>query len=77
MRETQLVAKVVAGRWHALRGEARGTFLRGYLNRQTVVETTDDSYQTDKLGLWTKAGSVTCFDVIETQAPRGSKEHTA
>ncbi len=61
-------AKVVAGQWQELRVEARGTSLHGYLNGQPVVETTDDSYRTGKVGLWTKADSVTCFDDVETQA---------
>jgi hypothetical protein len=61
-------ATVAAGRWQSLRAEAVGNRLRGYLNEQLVLETTDDTYQAGKVGLWTKADSVTCFDDVEARA---------
>ena len=67
MREAS--ATVPSGRWQALRVEAVGSRLRGYLNDQLVVETTDDTYRAGKVGLWTKADSQTCFDDVEARAP--------
>lgn len=38
--------------------------LRGFLNGQPVVEATDATYKAGRIGLWTKADSVTCFDDV-------------
>ncbi len=63
-------AKVASGQWQELRLEASGDRLRGLLNGQPVVEATDASYKAGRVGLWTKADSVTCFDdaVIQPRA---------
>jgi len=61
-------AKVPSGQWQELRVEATGNQFRGYLNDQMVVETTDDAYKAGKVGLWTKADSVTCFDNVKISA---------
>jgi len=55
-------AKVTAGQWQELRVEASGDRLRGFLGGQLVVEATDATYKAGRVGLWTKADSVTCFD---------------
>lgn len=55
-------ARVVAGRWHELLAEARGKHLRGFLDGRPVVEADDGTFKAGKVGLWTKADSVTCFD---------------
>ena len=57
-------AKVVSGQWQELRLEASGSRLRGFLNGQSVVEATDASYKAGRVGLWTKADSLTCFDDV-------------
>lgn len=54
--------KAVAGQWQELKVEATGDRLRGFLNGALVVETTDTTYKAGRVGLWTKADSVTCFD---------------
>ncbi len=56
--------KVVPGQWQELRVEAIGNHISGFLNGQLVVEATDDTYKAGKVGLWTKADSVTCFDDV-------------
>lgn len=61
-------AKVVSGKWQELRVEATGNRIRGFLNGQLVVEATDDTYKAGKVGLWTKADSVTCFDDVTASA---------
>jgi len=55
---------VVAGQWQELRLEVSGDRLRGFLNGQLVVEATDSTYRAGRVGLWTKADSVTCFDDV-------------
>jgi hypothetical protein len=61
-------AKVAAGQWHELRVEAVGDRLKGYLNGQLLVEATDATFAAGKVGLWTKADSVTCFDDVRVTA---------
>ena len=55
-------AKVALGQWQELKLEATGDRLRGFLDGALVVETTDATYKAGRVGLWTKADSVTCFD---------------
>jgi 3-keto-disaccharide hydrolase len=64
-------AKVANGQWQELRLEVSGTTLRGFLNGQLVVEASDSTYKAGRVGLWTKADSVTCFDdVVVTPVAR-------
>ncbi len=57
-------AKVASGQWQELRLKASGDRLRGFLGGQLVVEATDATYKAGRVGLWTKADSVTCFDDV-------------
>lgn len=57
-------ATVARGQWQELRLEVFGDRLRGFLNGQLVVEATDATYKAGRVGLWTKADSVTCFDDV-------------
>ena len=61
--------KVTNGVWQELRFEVVGDRLQGYLDGRLVVEATDATYRAGRVGLWTKADSVTCFDDI-TVIPR-------
>jgi glycosyl hydrolase family 59 (putative galactocerebrosidase) len=60
--------KVVSGKWQELRVEVAGKQIRGFLEGQPVVETTDDTYKAGTVGLWTKSDSVTCFDNVQIAA---------
>jgi len=44
--------------------EVVGDTLRGFLNGQLVVEASDSTFRAGRVGLWTKADSVTCFDDV-------------
>ena len=57
-------AEVRSGEWQELRVEVAGNHFRGLLNGVPVVEATDDDYPAGRVGLWTKADSVTCFDDV-------------
>lgn len=61
-------AKVPSGQWQELRVEAVGSRIRSFLNGRLVVETTDDTFKSGSVGLWTKADSVTCFDDVDVRA---------
>jgi hypothetical protein len=50
------------GKWQELRMELTGHTLRGFLDGKLVVEANDGTFKAGRIGLWTKADSVTCFD---------------
>jgi hypothetical protein len=55
--------KVVPGSWHTLRVEFAGNRFTVWFNGQKVLEATDDTFaDAGRVGLWTKADSVTLFD---------------
>jgi hypothetical protein len=60
--------KVPSSQWQELRVEVSGNTFRGLLNNQPVLEATDNSYKAGRVGLWTKADSVTCFDNVRVVA---------
>jgi hypothetical protein len=54
--------KVTAGEWHTLRFEAKGHRLKVTFDGQVVIETNDRTFSDPgKVGLWTKADSVSAF----------------
>ncbi|MSU20402.1 MAG: DUF1080 domain-containing protein [Pedosphaera sp.] len=56
-------AKVAPGQWHTLRVDFQGNHFIVALNAKKVIEATDSSFSNaGKVGLWTKADSVTLFD---------------
>lgn len=56
--------KVTNGVWQELRFDVSGDRLQGYLDGRLVVEATDGTYKAGRIGVWTKADSLTCFDDV-------------
>jgi hypothetical protein len=56
--------KVSSSTWQRLGVEATGSRIRASLNAFPVVEAADETFKAGKIGLWTKADSVTCFDDV-------------
>ena len=55
--------KVVPGVWHTLRVDFKGDRFIVTFNGQKVIEASDESFtDAGKVGVWTKADSVTVFD---------------
>jgi len=55
--------KVKPGAWHTLRVEFQGNHFTVIFDGEKVIEATDDSFsEAGKVGVWTKADSVTLFD---------------
>jgi hypothetical protein len=50
------------GQWHVLRIEANGDRIRGWLDDAALLEHRDNRFASGRVGLWTKADSVTAFD---------------
>jgi hypothetical protein len=61
--------KVTSGEWHELRVEAAGNKITCYYDGSKKIEATDDTFkEAGKVGLWTKADSVTYFDDLKVRA---------
>jgi hypothetical protein len=61
--------KVTSGEWHELRVEAIGNKITCYYDGNKKIEATDDTFKdAGKIGLWTKADSVTHFDDLKVTA---------
>jgi hypothetical protein len=55
--------KVASGVWHSLRVEFEGNKFAVIFDGKKLIEATDDSFsEAGKVGVWTKADSVTLFD---------------
>jgi hypothetical protein len=55
--------KVTRGEWHTLRVEFAGDKFTVFFDGQKVIEATDASFkEAGRVGVWTKADSVTLFD---------------
>jgi hypothetical protein len=52
------------GQWHKLRISAEGDRLRGWLNDQQLIDHRDNRFASGRIGLWTKADSITAFDEL-------------
>jgi Domain of Unknown Function (DUF1080) len=55
------------GQWHKLRIRAEGDQIRGWLNDQQLIDRRDQRYKSGRIGLWTKADSVTAFSDLVVQ----------
>jgi 3-keto-disaccharide hydrolase len=61
--------KVASGEWHELRVECVGNRITCYYDGEKKIESTDDTFkEAGKVGLWTKADSVTYFDDLRVIA---------
>jgi hypothetical protein len=61
-------ASVTSNAWHTLGVAARGTSLTVRWDGVDVFTATDATFTRGKIGLWTKADSVTSFDELEVTA---------
>ncbi len=61
--------KVTSGEWHELHVECVGSKIICYYDGMKKIEATDDTFKdAGKVGLWTKADSVTYFDDLRVVA---------
>jgi hypothetical protein len=52
------------GEWHTLHVSANGDNLRGWLNSRPLINHRDGRFTAGRIGLWTKADSITAFDSL-------------
>ncbi len=55
------VSPPALGRWHTIRVSALGDRIQAWLNDQPLLDHRDRKFTLGKVGLWTKADSVTAF----------------
>jgi hypothetical protein len=61
--------KVASGEWHELRVECVGNKITCYYDGEKKIEAMDETFkEAGKVGLWTKADSVTYFDDLRVSA---------
>jgi hypothetical protein len=61
--------KVASGEWHELRVECVGNHIVCYYDGEKKIDATDETFkEAGKVGLWTKADSVTYFDDLRVTA---------
>jgi hypothetical protein len=64
--------RVISGIWHELRVDATGDRFQVFWNTQKVIDAPDKTFtEPGKIGLWTKADSVTYFDDLTVEAKEG------
>jgi hypothetical protein len=57
--------RVTSGAWHGLAVEARGDRLKVFWEGKQIIDVADDTFgEAGKIGVWTKADSVTFFDAL-------------
>jgi hypothetical protein len=59
------------GQWHKLRIRAEGDRIQGWLDDQALLDRRDSRFTSGRIGLWTKADSVTAFDDLTVAALNG------
>ncbi|HSB08611.1 MAG TPA: family 16 glycoside hydrolase [Blastocatellia bacterium] len=61
--------RVASGEWHELRVECVGNHIICYYDNEKKIDATDETFkEAGKVGLWTKADSVTYFDDLRVTA---------
>jgi hypothetical protein len=61
--------KVASGEWHELRVECTGNHITCYYDGEKKIDATDETFkEAGRVGLWTKADSVTYFDDLRITA---------
>ena len=67
----EVPVKVTTGQWHTLRFEAKGSHLKVAFDGKTVIEKDDTTFsEPGKVGLWTKADSVSAFADLKIEPIR-------
>jgi hypothetical protein len=61
--------KVLSGHWHALKIEVKGKHFKVTFNDALLFEADDETFaDAGKIGVWTKADSVTYFDDLKAES---------
>jgi hypothetical protein len=64
MITTASIKAPALGQWHKLQISANGDRIQGWLNDRALIDQRDSRFESGRIGLWTKADSITAFDSI-------------
>jgi hypothetical protein len=64
MITTTTIKAPVLGQWHKLQISASADRIQGWLNDRVLIDQRDSRFAVGRIGLWTKADSITAFDSI-------------
>jgi hypothetical protein len=62
MLESARVKAPSLGQWHTLRAAVVGDQVQGWLDGTLLLDFRDKRFSAGRVGLWTKADSITAFD---------------
>ncbi|ODS31740.1 MAG: hypothetical protein SCARUB_03137 [Candidatus Scalindua rubra] len=66
--------KVTTNEWHMIKIIARMSQIQCFYDGRPYLETTDNTFQKGKIGLWTKTDAVTYFDDLEVRPIKQGKQ---
>jgi len=64
MLSTTSIKAPALGQWHQLQITAQRDRIQGWLNEQALIDERDARFASGRIGLWTKADSITAFDEL-------------
>lgn len=59
--------------WHLVRVAAQGDHIQGWLDGQLLLDHRDARFKAGRVGLWTKADSITAFDDLTIRGVTGGR----
>jgi hypothetical protein len=68
---TTRVKAPALGQWHMVRVLARGDHMQSWLDGTLLLDHRDSRFEAGRVGLWTKADSVTAFDDVTVRGVAG------
>ena len=69
---TATVKAPALGQWHTVRLVAVGEHMQAWLDGKLYLDHRDPRFKSGRVGLWTKADSVTAFDDLHVRGVKGS-----
>jgi len=60
------------GQWHTVRAVAAGDRIQGWLDGALLLDHRDQRFRAGRVGLWTKADSITAFDDVIVRGARAA-----
>jgi 3-keto-disaccharide hydrolase len=71
---TATVKAPALGQWHTVRLVAVGDHMQAWLDGALYLDHRDPRFKSGRVGLWTKADSVTAFDDLHVRGVKGSSQ---
>jgi hypothetical protein len=73
MLESARVRAPALGQWHSVRVVAAGDHIQGWLDGALLLDVRDKRFSAGRVGLWTKADSITAFDDLTIRGAEAGK----